>query len=77
MAERTAFALACPACRTPLGVTEAGARCEGCGREYRREGGIWRFLLDTERLRKITSDREMVFRKVILLALGLWCLFDM
>ena len=49
MAEGTPFALACPACRAPLGVKEAGARCEACGREYRREGGIWRCLLDPER----------------------------
>lgn len=40
------FAFACPSCRTPLEVTGPDAqRCPADGIVYRREAGIWRFLL--------------------------------
>jgi SAM-dependent methyltransferase len=42
----TGWALACPVCRTGLGDAAAGeeARCPGCGQDWRRIDGIWRFL---------------------------------
>ncbi|MHB8625400.1 MAG: methyltransferase domain-containing protein [Aggregatilineales bacterium] len=43
----TAFALiaACPICQVPLSVeSDDSFKCRVCGRLYRRENGIWRFL---------------------------------
>lgn len=37
--------LACPLCRIHLDVIGETAHCEGCGRKYVRQHGIWRFLL--------------------------------
>jgi len=39
------FELACPHCRGHLDVNGESAHCQGCGREYFRQDGIWRFLL--------------------------------
>jgi len=36
---------ACPACRGSLALKADCMTCNGCGREYPRIDGIWRFLL--------------------------------
>ena len=52
-----AWDLACPACRAALAPADNDAlRCAQCGATYRREDGIWRFLVD---------GREEAFRKFI------------
>jgi SAM-dependent methyltransferase len=44
--------LACPECRTDL--VDAGVarvRCNGCGRDFERQHGVWRFLTPARRAR--------------------------